>query len=61
VLSELDRQVLGACSANPTPLTSVRELIESSNKQWDLSLKHLTKNQLIKVFKEEETLVIIKL
>jgi len=61
VLSELDRQVLGACSANPTPLTSVRGLIECSNKQWDISLKHLTKNQLIKVFKEEETLVIIKL
>jgi lysyl-tRNA synthetase class 2 len=59
-LSELDRQILNACSDEPEPLAAVRVKIDCSNKQWDLSLKLLTKNQLLKVFKLEEALYIKK-
>ena len=59
-LSELDRQILNACSDEPAPLAAVRATIDCSNKQWDVSLKTLTKNQLLKVFKEEEVLYIKK-
>jgi lysyl-tRNA synthetase class 2 len=59
-LTELDRQILKACSAEPTPLADVRAMIDCSNKQWDLSVKLLTKNQLLKVFKLEEVLYIKK-
>lgn len=59
-LSELDRQILNACSVELTPLTDIRVLIDCSNKQWDVSVKYLTKNQLLKVFKLEEVLYIKK-
>ena len=59
-LSELDRQILNACSVELTPLTDIRVLIDCSNKQWDVSVKFLTKNQLLKVFKLEEVLYIKK-
>jgi lysyl-tRNA synthetase class 2 len=59
-LTELDRQILKACSAEPAPLADVRAMIDCSNKQWDLSVKLLTKNQLLKVFKLEEVLYIKK-
>lgn len=59
-LSELDRQILNACSGEPTPLADIRVKVECSNKQWDLSIKSLTKNQLLKVFKLEEVLYIKK-
>jgi len=59
-LTELDHQILNACSDDPTPLVAVRATIDCSNKQWDVSLKTLTKNQLLKVFKEEDVLYIKK-
>ena len=59
-LSELDRQILNACSGEPTPLAYIRVKVDCSNKQWDLSIKSLTKNQLLKVFKLEEVLYIKK-
>jgi len=59
-LTELDRQILKACSVEPAPLADVRAMIDCSNKQWDLSVKLLTKNQLLKVFKLEEVLYIKK-
>ena len=59
-LSELDRQILNACSGEPTPLVDIRVKVDCSNKQWDLSIKSLTKNQLLKVFKLEEVLYIKK-
>jgi lysyl-tRNA synthetase class 2 len=59
-LSELDRQILNACSVEPAPLTDIRVMIDCSNKQWDVSVKFLTKNQLLKVFKLEEVLYIKK-
>ena len=59
-LSELDRQILNACSVDPAPLADIRVMIDCSNKQWDLSVKLLTKNQLLKVFKLEEVLDIKK-
>lgn len=59
-LSELDRQILNACSGEPTPLSDIRVKVDCSNKQWDLSIKSLTKNQLLKVFKLEEVLYIKK-
>lgn len=59
-LSELDHQILNACSGEPTPLADIRVKVDCSNKQWDLSIKSLTKNQLLKVFKLEEVLYIKK-
>ena len=59
-LSELDRQILNACSGEPTLLADIRVKVDCSNKQWDLSIKSLTKNQLLKVFKLEEVLYIKK-
>ena len=59
-LSELDRQILNACSGESTPLADIRGKVDCSNKQWDLSIKSLTKNQLLKVFKLEEVLYIKK-
>jgi lysyl-tRNA synthetase class 2 len=59
-LTELDHQILNACSDEPAPLVAVRATIDCSNKQWDVSLKTLTKNQLLKVFKEEDVLYIKK-
>lgn len=59
-LSELDRHILNACSVEPAPLADIRVIIDCSNKQWDLSVKLLTKNQLLKVFKLEEVLYIKK-
>jgi lysyl-tRNA synthetase class 2 len=59
-LSELDRQILNACSVEPAPLTDIRGMMDCSNKQWDVSVKLLTKNQLLKVFKVEEVLYIKK-
>jgi hypothetical protein len=41
-------------------LTDIRVMIDCSNKQWDVSVKFLTKNQLLKVFKLEEVLYIKK-
>ena len=41
-------------------IEAVRATIDCSNKQWDVSLKTLTKNQLLKVFKEEDVLYIKK-
>lgn len=60
VLSDLDRQILKACSNEPAPLIDIRRNIDCSNKQWDLSVKFLTKNQLLKVVKLEEGLFINK-
>jgi lysyl-tRNA synthetase class 2 len=59
-LTELDHQILNACSDDPATLADVRATIDCSNKQWDVSLKTLTKNQLLKVFKEEDVLYIKK-
>ena len=59
-LSDLDRQILNACSDEPAPLADIRAKIDCSNKQWDLSVKLLTKNQLLKVIKLEEALYIKK-
>lgn len=39
-------------------LSKLRAAFDISNKLWDTSLKTLTKNQLVSVFKEEETLFV---
>jgi lysyl-tRNA synthetase class 2 len=59
-LSELDKTILSICSDAPQPLSDARAKVECSNKQWDLSVKHLTKNQLVKVYKEHDDVLIKK-
>lgn len=59
-LSELDKTILSICSDLPQPLSDARAKVECSNKQWDLSLKHLSKNQLIQVYKEHDDVLIKK-
>ena len=39
-------------------LPELRAKFELSNKAWDTSIKTLTKNNLVKVMKEEERLII---
>ncbi|MBM3164474.1 MAG: lysine--tRNA ligase [Bacteroidetes bacterium] len=59
-LSELDKLILNMCSENPQALSELRTKADCSNKQWDLSLKHLSKNQLVLIYKQEEGVFIKK-
>jgi lysyl-tRNA synthetase class 2 len=59
-LSELDKTILSICSDLPQRLSDARAKVECSNKQWDLSVKHLTKNQLVKVYKDQDDVLIKK-
>jgi lysyl-tRNA synthetase class 2 len=59
-LSELDKSILSICNDAPQLLSDVRSKVDCSNKQWDLSLKHLTKNQLVKVYKDQDDLLLKK-
>jgi lysyl-tRNA synthetase class 2 len=60
VLSDLEKQILAVTQTQPQRLGEVRINIECSNKQWDQSLKALTKNQLLVVFKEADEVWIKK-
>ena len=58
-LTELEKEILDVVqSQNKMELPSLRSKFDVSNKQWDVSLKNLTKHQLLKVSKENETLFI---
>ena len=58
-LSDLEKEILSAVQAeNKMELPSLRSKFDVSNKQWDISLKNLTKNQLLKVSKENDILFI---
>lgn len=59
-LSELDKTILSICTDTAQLLSDARSKVDCSNKQWDLSLKHLTKNQLVKVYKEQDDVLIKK-
>ena len=59
-LSELDKAILSICTDAAQLLSDARSKVDCSNKQWDLSLKHLTKNQLVKVYKEQDEVLIKK-
>lgn len=59
-LSELDKAILSICTDTAQLLSDARSKVDCSNKQWDLSVKHLTKNQLIKVYKEQDDVLIKK-
>jgi lysyl-tRNA synthetase class 2 len=59
-LSELDKAILSICTDTAQLLSDARSKLDCSNKQWDLSVKHLTKNQLVKVYKEQDEVLIKK-
>lgn len=59
-LSELDKAILSICTDTAQLLSDARSKVDCSNKQWDLSVKHLTKNQLVKVYKEQDDVLIKK-
>ena len=58
VLSDLEKRIIASCTKEPSSISELRTKIECSNKQWDISLKNLTKNRLVKVYKEGETVFI---
>ena len=58
VLSDLEKRIIASCTKEPSSISELRTKIDCSNKQWDISLKNLTKNRLVKVYKEEETVFI---
>jgi lysyl-tRNA synthetase class 2 len=58
-LSDLEKEILRAVqSETKMELPSLRTKFDVSNKQWDISLKNLTKHQLVKVSKENDLLFI---
>lgn len=58
-LSDLEKEILSAVqSETKMELASLRTKFDVSNKQWDISLKNLTKHQLVKVSKENDLLFI---
>ena len=60
VLTAIEKQILSLNLDQDTLLAEVRNQIECSNKQWDVSIKSLSKNQLIRVFKEGDSIWIRK-
>lgn len=60
VLTAIEKQILSLNLDQDTLLAEVRSQIECSNKQWDVSIKSLSKNQLIRVFKEGDSIWIRK-
>jgi lysyl-tRNA synthetase class 2 len=58
-LNELEQSIYDVMlGENEMDLSALRTKFEMSNKQWDSSLKSLTKQNLLKVSKEDEVLVI---
>jgi lysyl-tRNA synthetase class 2 len=58
-LSDLEKEILSIVQVEiKIELPALRSKFEVSNKQWDISLKCLTKHHLLKVFKENDTLFI---
>lgn len=59
-LSDLEKQILSFAQPQPQKLADFRKAVECSNKQWDISIKTLTKNQWIRVYKENDEVWVIK-
>jgi lysyl-tRNA synthetase class 2 len=58
-LNELEQSIYDVMlGENEMELSVLRTKFEMSNKQWDTSLKSLTKQNLLKVSKEAEVLLI---
>ncbi|HKM93675.1 MAG TPA: amino acid--tRNA ligase-related protein, partial [Prolixibacteraceae bacterium] len=58
-LSEEEKEVLNLLKANsPIELEMLKEQAGLSNKKWDKALKGLTKNNLAKVDKTDESLIV---
>ncbi|MAP54523.1 lysine--tRNA ligase [Altibacter sp.] len=58
-LNEEEKEVLALLKAeSPIDLTILKERSGLSNKKWDKTIKHLTKNKLAKVEKTDEGLVV---
>ena len=59
-LSDLEKQILSFAQPQPQKLADFRKAVECSNKQWDISIKTLTKNQWLSVYKENDEVWVIK-
>jgi lysyl-tRNA synthetase class 2 len=58
-LTDLEKEILKTVQGEyKMELPVLRTKFDVSNKQWDNSLKNLTKHQLLKVSKENDTLFI---
>ena len=58
-LTDLEKEILKIVQGeHKMELPVLRTKFDVSNKQWDISLKNLTKHQLLKVSKENDTLFI---
>jgi lysyl-tRNA synthetase class 2 len=61
-LNELEQSIYDVMlGENEMELSALRDKFTMSNKQWDTSLKSLTKQNLLKVTKVEDQLLIRKL
>ena len=59
-LNEIEKAILGIVEkAGSLELNDLKSQLELSNKQWDKSLKQLNQNELTKVYKTEEGVLMI--
>jgi len=58
-LSDLEKEILSNVQiTNNIELIELRSKFEVSNKQWDISLKNLTKHQFLKISKVNDILIV---
>lgn len=58
-LSDLEKEILSTVQiTNNIELIELRSKFEVSNKQWDISLKNLTKHQFLKISKVNDILIV---
>jgi len=60
VLTDLENQILNFCSMEPTLLSELRMKVDCSNKQWDVSVKNLTKHQVLSIQKVNDSVFVTK-
>jgi lysyl-tRNA synthetase class 2 len=60
VLTDLENQILSFCSMEPTLLSELRMKVDCSNKQWDVSVKNLTKHQVLSIQKVNDSVFVTK-
>jgi lysyl-tRNA synthetase class 2 len=60
VLTDLENEILGYCSSQPLAMSELRTKVDCSNKQWDVSMKNLTKHQVLTIQKVNDTVFVSK-
>lgn len=60
VLTDLENEILGCCNSQPLAMSELRTKVDCSNKQWDVSMKNLTKHQVLTIQKVNDTVFVSK-